>query len=86
MKKIAILACRVRLARVLGSDLIESGRDVILVDQWPERVMKMKEAGLSVRMPGSEHHQTVNACHLHEIYTLNPQLDIATFMCKILRQ
>ena len=69
MQKIAILGTGAIGASV-GLDLIEAGHDVILIDQWPAHVDAMKQNGLFVKMPGSEHQQAVKAYHLNEIYTL----------------
>jgi 2-dehydropantoate 2-reductase len=81
MQKIAILGTGA-IGASIGLDLVEAGYDVILIDQWPEHVDAMKQNGLFVRMPGSEHQQAVKAYHLNEIYTLNPQLDIVLLCAK----
>ncbi|SMC43707.1 ketopantoate reductase family protein [Polynucleobacter kasalickyi] len=81
MQKIAILGTGAIGASV-GLDLIEAGHDVILIDQWPAHVDAMKQNGLFVKMPGSEHQQAVKAYHLNEIYTLNPQLDVVLLCAK----
>ena len=81
MQKIAILGAGAIGASV-GLDIVEAGLDVILIDQWPEHIDTMKKNGLVVKMPGSEHHQMVQAYHLHEIYTLNPTLDLVLLCAK----
>ena len=70
LQKIAILGTGA-IGGSIGLDLTEAGFDVILIDAWPSHVDAMKEQGLRVSMPGSEHHMPVRAYHLHEIYTLN---------------
>ena len=80
-QKIAILGAGA-IGGSIGLDLTEAGLDVILIDAWPSHVDAMKEQGLHVSMPGSEHHVPVRAYHLHEIYTLNPQLDVILLCAK----
>ena len=40
----------------IAADLTDAGRDVILVDQWPAHVEKMRTDGLRVTMPDLELH------------------------------
>ena len=35
----------------IAANLIDAGLDVTLIDQWPEHVNAMREAGLLIRMP-----------------------------------
>lgn len=66
----------------IGADLTRAGHDVILIDQWPAHVDAMNANGLRVVMPHAELHTPVRACHLCDVSTLNPQLDIVFLAAK----
>jgi 2-dehydropantoate 2-reductase len=51
---------------VVGGLLTKAGRDVTLIDQWPEHVDAMKARGLRLSGTCGEHTIRVNALHVHE--------------------
>ena len=60
----------------IGADLTKSGYNVMLIDQWPAHVEVMNAQGLHVTIREKELHTTVQAFHLCEVCTVQPQLDI----------
>src|SRR5438477_5252398 len=62
---------------VVGGLLTKAGRDVTLIDQWPEHVEAMKTRGLRLSGTCGEHTIPVRALHLHEVQSLREPLDLA---------
>lgn len=60
----------------IAADITEAGHNVLVIDQWPAHVEAMKTRGLQVNMREEELHVPVRACHLYELCTIQPQLDI----------
>jgi 2-dehydropantoate 2-reductase len=60
---------------VVGGLLTKAGRDVTLIDQWPEHVEAMKRGGLRLSGTCGEHLILVTALHLHEAQSLREPLD-----------
>jgi 2-dehydropantoate 2-reductase len=56
---------------VLGGLLTKAGRDVTLLDQWPEHVEAMKRHGLRLRGTCGEHVIPVKALHLQPLGRAN---------------
>src|SRR5438045_9204469 len=52
---------------VVGGLLTKAGRDVTLIDQWPEHVEAMKRQGLRLSGTCGEHTVRVMAIHVHEL-------------------
>src|SRR5256885_13698469 len=52
---------------VVGGLLTKAGRDVTLIDQWPEHVEAMKRQGLRLSGTCGEHTARVKAIHVHEL-------------------
>jgi 2-dehydropantoate 2-reductase len=52
---------------VVGGLLTKAGRDVTLVDQWPEHVETMKQRGLRLSGTCGDHTIPVKALHIHEL-------------------
>ena len=52
---------------IVGGLLTRAGRDVTLVDQWPEHVEAMKAGGLRLSGSCGEHLIPVRALHIHEL-------------------
>lgn len=73
--KIAVLGAGA-IGCSIGSELARSGRDVVLIDQWPAHVEAMKANGLRVVMPDEEFRVAVSAHHLCEVHTLNRRFDV----------
>src|SRR5437763_55142 len=55
---------------VVGGLLTKAGRDVTLIDQWPEHVETMRRQGLRLSGTCGEHTVKVKALHLHEAVAL----------------
>ncbi len=60
---------------VVGGLLTKAGRDVTLIDQWPEHVETMKKRGLTLSGTCGEHLIPVNALHIHELQTVTTPFD-----------
>jgi 2-dehydropantoate 2-reductase len=60
---------------VVGGLLTKAGRDVTLIDQWPEHVEAMKTRGLHLSGTCGEHLVKVKALHLHEAQRLGHPFD-----------
>src|SRR5262249_25432836 len=60
---------------VVGGMLTRSGRDVTLVDQWPEHVEAMKKVGLRLSGTCGEHLIPVKALHIHELQSVTKPFD-----------
>jgi len=80
-KKIAVLGAGA-IGASLGADLSDAGHDVLIIDHWPENVAAMKKQGLHITMTDLDLSVQVNACHLHEVYGLQPQFDLVLLACK----
>ncbi len=60
---------------VVGGLLTKAGRDVTLIDQWPEHVETMRRQGLRLSGTCGEHTVKVKALHLHEVQGLAERFD-----------
>jgi len=60
---------------VVGGLLTKAGRDVTLIDQWPEHVETMRRQGLRLSGTCGEHTVKVKALHLHEAQGLVEPFD-----------
>jgi len=80
-KYMAVLATGA-IGSSIGADLTKAGYNVMLIDQWPAHVDAMKAHGLRVNMPEEEFHVPVQAFHLCELCTVQPQLDIVFLASK----
>ena len=69
-KKIAVLGTGAN-GSCTAADLVRSGHNVFLFDQWPEHVEVMREKGLTIHMPEEELKVEVNAHHLCDLASLN---------------
>jgi 2-dehydropantoate 2-reductase len=63
------------IGSVVGGLLTRAGRDVTLIDQWPEHVEAMKRHGLRLSGTCGEHVVPVRALHLHEAQALEAPFD-----------
>jgi len=62
---------------VVGGLLTKAGRDVTLIDQWPEHIEAMKTRGLRLSGTCGDHTIPVRALHLHEVQSLHEPFDLA---------
>ena len=60
---------------VVGGMLTKAGRDVTLIDQWPEHVETMKTKGLRLSGTCGDHLVPVTALHIHEAQAINEPFD-----------
>ncbi len=60
---------------VVGGLLTRAGRDVTLIDQWPEHVEAMRRQGLRLSGTCGDHLVPVRALHLHEAQSLSQPFD-----------
>ncbi len=60
---------------VVGGLLSRAGRDVTLVDQWPEHVETMRAKGLRLSGTCGDHVVPVKALHLHEAQSIERPFD-----------
>jgi 2-dehydropantoate 2-reductase len=60
---------------VVGGMLTKAGRDVTLIDQWPEHVETMKTKGLRLSGTGGDHQISVKALHIHEAQGITEPFD-----------
>jgi 2-dehydropantoate 2-reductase len=80
-KKIAVLGAGA-IGSSIGADLTDAGHDVLIIDQWPENIEAMKRDGLKITMTDLDLSVRVKACHLYEVYGLQPQFDLVLIACK----
>jgi 2-dehydropantoate 2-reductase len=67
---------------VVGGLLTRAGRDVTLIDQWPEHVERMKTAGLRLSGTCGDHVVPVKALHIHEAQGIREPFDAAFISVK----
>jgi 2-dehydropantoate 2-reductase len=60
---------------VVGGMLTRAGRDVTLVDQWPEHVETMRKNGLRLSGTCGDHVVPVKALHIHELQSVTQPFD-----------
>ena len=60
---------------IVGGMLSKAGRDVTLIDQWPEHVEIMRTRGLKLSGTGGDHLVKVKALHIHELQTVEEPFD-----------
>src|SRR5687767_14266047 len=60
---------------IVGGMLSKAGRDVTLIDQWPEHVELMRTRGLKLSGTGGDHLVKVSALHIHELQTVEELFD-----------
>jgi len=74
IKRIAVLGSGA-IGSMVGGMLTKAGRDVTLVDQWPEHVEAMRKVGLRLSGTCGEHLVPVRALHLHELQSVDAPFD-----------
>jgi 2-dehydropantoate 2-reductase len=62
---------------VVGGMLAKAGRDVTLIDQWPEHVETIKRQGLRLSGTCGDHVVRVNAIHVHQLQSVTQPFDAA---------
>ncbi len=79
--RIAILGAGANGASI-GADLIIAGHDVILIEQWPEHVERMRAEGLRILSPDGEPRVKPRTMHLCEVATLHDTFDVVLMLMK----
>ncbi|MEP4380448.1 MAG: 2-dehydropantoate 2-reductase [Alphaproteobacteria bacterium] len=74
-KRIAIVGAGANGA-AFGADMVNAGRDVSFIDQWPAHVEAMRANGLRVEMPDETVTTPVDAFHLCDVATMREPFDI----------
>lgn len=81
-KRIAILGAGANGAAI-GADLTKAGLDVVLIEQWPAHVEKMRADGLRIVMEGEELPPLpVRAFHLCDVATFTEPFDLVLMLFK----
>jgi 2-dehydropantoate 2-reductase len=63
------------IGSVVGGMLTKAGRDVTLIDQWPEHVETMRAKGLRLSGTCGDHVVPVQAIHIHELQSVEQPFD-----------
>ena len=66
----------------VGADLTRAGYDVTFVEQWPEHVAAMREAGIRIKTPDDEVVTAVSAFNLCDVATMRRKFDIVFIVVK----
>ena len=74
IRRIAIFGAGA-IGSVVGGMLTRAGRDVTLIDQWPEHVEAMKARGLRLSGTIGDLVVPVRALHVHELQTIDEPFD-----------
>jgi 2-dehydropantoate 2-reductase len=70
------------IGSIVGGLLTKAGRDVTLIDQWPEHVEAMKRDGLRLSGTCGEHAIAVKALHLHEAQSVSEPFGVVFLAVK----
>lgn len=79
--RIAVLGAGANGASI-GADLTAAGLDVVLVEQWPAHVERMRSDGLRIDSPEGELHVRPRTLHLCEVATLRQSFDVVLMLMK----
>jgi 2-dehydropantoate 2-reductase len=74
IKRIGIIGAGA-IGSVVGGFLTKAGRDVTLVDQWPEHIEAMKAKGLRLSGTPGDFIVPVKALHIHELQSVREPFD-----------
>jgi 2-dehydropantoate 2-reductase len=80
-RKIAVLGAGA-IGSSVGADLTEAGYDVMMIDQWPAQVEKLKADGLRIDMTDRALHVPVSALHLCDLASSRLEFDIVFLAVK----
>jgi 2-dehydropantoate 2-reductase len=79
--RIAVLGAGANGASI-GADLTAADLDVVLVEQWPAHVEKMRADGLRILSPEGELHVRPRTMHLYEVAELKHEFDVVLMVMK----
>lgn len=74
IKRIGIIGVG-SIGSVVGGMLTKAGKDVTLIDQWPDHVEAMKRVGLRLSGTCGEHLVPVKALHIYELQSVTEPFD-----------
>ncbi len=80
-RRIAVLGAGANGASI-GADLTAAGLDVVLVEQWPAHVEKMRADGLRILSPEGELHVRPATLHLCQVAELKHDFDVVLMLMK----
>lgn len=80
-RKIAVLGTGAN-GSCTAADLMRSGHDVVMIDQWPAHIEKVRADGLTINMPDETVHVRPPAWHLTDVCTLHETYDVVFLMTK----
>jgi 2-dehydropantoate 2-reductase len=80
-QKIAVLGAGAN-GSCIAANLVEAGRDVVAIDQWPAHVEAMRQDGIRIAMQGAELHVPVRAYHLCDAATFTEPFDVVLLVMK----
>lgn len=66
----------------IGADLTAAGLDVVLIEQWPAHVERMRAEGLRILAPEGELHVRPKTLHLCEVAELTHEFDVVLMLMK----
>src|SRR6186997_1960332 len=79
--KIAVLGTGAN-GSCIAANLIDAGRDVVAIDQWPAHVEAMRAGGIRIEMKDGELHVPVRAHHLCDVATFTEPFDVVLLAMK----
>ena len=79
--RIAVLGAGANGASI-GANLTDAGLDVVLLEQWPAHVERMRTEGLHISSPDGELHVRPRTLHLCEAATLRTKFDVVLMLMK----
>ena len=79
--RIAVLGAGANGASI-GADLTAAGHDVLLVEQWPAHVERMRSDGLRILSPEGELHVRPRVANLCEVAELKTDFDVVLMVMK----
>ncbi len=79
--RIAVL-CTGAQGASIGADLALARLDVTFIEQWPEHVVAMREAGIQVNLPKRKLHTPIRALHLCQVAELRERFDVVLLAVK----
>ena len=79
--RIAVLGAGANGASI-GADLTSAGLDVMLIEQWPVHVERMRTDGVRILAPEGELHVRPRTLHLCEVAELKHEFDVVLMLMK----
>jgi 2-dehydropantoate 2-reductase len=80
-KRIAVVGTGANGAAI-AADLARAGRDVTLIDQWPENVAAIRASGIDVRLPDERFNVAAPTFNLCDVATMRRPFDVVLVLVK----